>query len=85
MPYGVPGPPRLWHDAGRSACGPVHWPLRPAPLPPLVGGLGSAQAAGASPTQRTPAAIRADTSLRIRDTVLVPPLDRQSSAAEAVT
>jgi hypothetical protein len=30
----------LWHDAGRSLAGPVHWPLWPAPLPPLVGGLG---------------------------------------------
>jgi hypothetical protein len=37
-PYG------LWHDAGRSAAGPVHWPLCPAPLPPLVGGLGEPNA-----------------------------------------
>jgi hypothetical protein len=34
----------LWHDAGRSAAGPVHWPLCPAPLPPLVGGLGEPNA-----------------------------------------
>jgi excisionase family DNA binding protein len=40
----------LWQDAGRSAAGPVHWPLWPAPLPPLVGGRGLAHAAEAVPS-----------------------------------
>ena len=33
-----------WQLAGRSAAGPVHWPLWPAPLPPLVGACASASA-----------------------------------------
>jgi hypothetical protein len=65
--YGwLPGPPWLWQDAGRSFCGPVHCPLWPAPLPPLVGGLGEAQAEGTSPTQITPAASSVAVVLRIR-------------------
>jgi hypothetical protein len=39
----------LWQDVGRSDAGPVHWPLWPAPFPPLVGGLGLAHAADAVP------------------------------------
>jgi hypothetical protein len=37
----------LWQDLGRSSAGPVHWPLWPAPLPPLVGGWGVANAGAA--------------------------------------
>jgi hypothetical protein len=47
--YGVPGPPWLWQDAGRSVCGPVHWPLWPAPLPPLVGGARRGPGGGRQP------------------------------------
>lgn len=43
-------PPGLWHEVGRSAAGPVHWPLCPAPLPPFVGGLGAATAGATPPT-----------------------------------
>jgi hypothetical protein len=50
-----PGPPWLWQDAGRSAWGPVHWPLCPAPLPPLVGGGASANAVDAAPSASVPA------------------------------
>ena len=51
----VPG-----QTAGRSRGLPVHWPLCPAPLPPLVGGEGFAAAIGAAATEsasvaRTPA------------------------------
>ena len=35
---------KLWQEWGRSLGLPVHWPLWPAPLPPLVGGLGLANA-----------------------------------------
>ena len=35
---------KLWQEWGRSVGLPVHWPLWPAPLPPLVGGLGLANA-----------------------------------------
>ena len=31
-----------WQDAGRADAAPVHCPLEPAPLPPLVGGFGLA-------------------------------------------
>jgi hypothetical protein len=55
--YGwLPGPPWLWHDFGRSSFGPVHWPLWPAPLPPLVGGDGLANAAAGADTAKAPAA-----------------------------
>jgi hypothetical protein len=42
-------PPGLWQEVGRSAAGPVHWPLCPAPLPPLVGGCGVANAWAEAP------------------------------------
>jgi hypothetical protein len=45
-------PPRiygLWQDVGRADPGPVHWPLWPAPFPPLFGGLGLAHADDAVP------------------------------------
>jgi hypothetical protein len=45
----------LWQDAGRSAAWPVHWPLWPAPLPPLVGGDGLLKAGLTEPIV-TPAA-----------------------------
>ena len=45
----------LWQDAGRSACGPVHWPLWPAPFPPFVGGAGSARAGPTVAASSTPA------------------------------
>jgi hypothetical protein len=44
-----------WQLAGRSAAGPVHCPLWPAPLPPFVGGAGLAQA-GVTPTAKAPQA-----------------------------
>src|SRR5206468_3190750 len=33
-----------WQDVGRADAAPVHWPLWPPPLPPLVGGFGLANA-----------------------------------------
>jgi hypothetical protein len=39
----------LWQDVGRADPGPVHWPLWPAPFPPLFGGLGLAHADDAVP------------------------------------
>jgi len=49
--YGwLPGPPWLWQELGRSAFAPVHCPDWPAPLPPLVGGLGFAEATGTAAT-----------------------------------
>jgi hypothetical protein len=52
----------LWQEAGRSAAGPVHCPLWPAPLPPLVGGDGLANAGAAEPTRIPPATIAATTA-----------------------
>jgi hypothetical protein len=51
-----------WQDAGRSAAGPVHWPLWPAPFPPLVGGDGFADATGA----RAPSRAHVDSAIAIR-------------------
>jgi hypothetical protein len=69
--YGwLPGPPWLLQDDGRSSCGPVHCPLWPAPLPPLVGGLGEASAVGVSPTQIAPAASSVAAVLRVRSMIV---------------
>src|SRR5215208_7595793 len=56
----VPG-----QTAGRSAGLPVHWPLWPAPLPPLVGGDGLAAAIGAVATESARAARTPATTLRV--------------------
>lgn len=65
--YGwLPGPPWLLQELGRSALGPVHWPLLPAPLPPSVGGDGLAPATGAAATARAPTVNSAATALRTR-------------------
>jgi hypothetical protein len=53
----------LWQEAGRSAALPVHWPLDPAPLPPLVGGDGFANA-GAAAVAKAALAKRTAPSLR---------------------
>ena len=46
--------------------GPVHWPDRPAPLPPLVGGPGFATAGGTTVAAKASAENTPATSLRIR-------------------
>ena len=61
----------LWHEAGRSDAGPVHCPLLPAPLPPLVGGDGLANA-GAVAARNIIAAKIPATALRVRDILHLP-------------
>src|SRR5215208_5678072 len=56
----VPG-----QTAGRRSGLPVHWPLWPAPLPPLVGGDGLAAAIGATATESARLASTAATTLRV--------------------
>jgi hypothetical protein len=64
--YGwLPGPPWLWHELGRSAFGPVHWPDLPAPLPPLVGGEGLAYPGAAAASANAPARTAAAAFRRI--------------------
>ena len=43
----------LLHEAGRSTGLPVQFPLRPAPFPPFVGGLGLATAGLAAASAKT--------------------------------
>jgi hypothetical protein len=66
------------HDAGRPSGLPVHWPLWPAPFPPLVGG-GALANAGAD-TESSPAVSSATTIARTRRVIRdhLPP--RQSGA-----
>jgi hypothetical protein len=67
LAYGwLPGPPWLLQELGRSALGPVHWPLLPAPFPPSVGGDGFAVAAGARATTSAAAESNAAMDLRVR-------------------
>ena len=61
--YAVAARQGLLHDAGRSAAGPVHWPLCPAPLPPFVGDAGVAVAGAA--TASIPSVANATRKLRI--------------------
>lgn len=62
----------LWHEAGRSAAGPVHWPLCPAPLPPFVGGLGFAVAGPAR--AKSPVVATTTTMVRARMRIsIIPP------------
>jgi hypothetical protein len=61
----------LAHDAGRSVGLPVQLPLEPAPFPPLVGGDGLANAAGAvAAAMRAPLA-RIAAALRLMDSPLL--------------
>ncbi len=55
---------KLWQEWGRSLGLPVHWPLWPAPLPPLVGGLGLANAGPVA--VRMPAVTSATAAVRNR-------------------
>ncbi len=63
----------LLHEAGRSSGLPVQLPLLPAPLPPLVGGDGLANAAGAIVA---PSAAVARSAAKVRRVLLIglPPL-----------
>jgi hypothetical protein len=56
-------PTTQWQDAGRSSGLPVHCPLEPAPLPPLVGGGGLPNAGPTVPIV-IPAAMMAATIAR---------------------
>src|SRR5215218_3835904 len=69
----VPG-----QTAGRSAGLPVHWPLWPAPFPPLVGGLGLAHAADAVPTASALTTAPAARSFFICSPLVCSRLDRPS-------
>jgi hypothetical protein len=60
----------LSHDAGRSVGLPVHWPLEPAPFPPLVGGAGLARAAGAIAAAKSAPLARIAAALRLMDFLL---------------
>jgi hypothetical protein len=85
--YGwLPGPPWLLHDAGLSSCGPVHWPLLPAPLPPLVGGCGLASTGAAAASASEPASVKHASFFLIQFTSsLVPKAHRPAGRASAET